>query len=78
MVPVLTTMFLIQGIPVENVVHLALGTSMASIVMTSISSLRAHNAKQGIIWNVVKKMSLGIIVGTFLATFLASYLSSEN
>jgi len=76
MVPILTTMFLIQGIPVENVVHLALGTSMASIVMTSISSLRAHNSKQGVIWDVVKKMVLGIIFGTFLATFVASYLSS--
>jgi len=76
MVPVLTTMFLIQGIPVEQVVHLALGTSMASIIMTSISSLRAHNSKQAVIWEVVKKMSLGIILGTFLATFLASYLSS--
>jgi uncharacterized membrane protein YfcA len=76
MVPVLTAMFLMQGIPVEKVVHLALGTSMASIVMTSISSLHSHHAKQGVIWNVVKKMSLGIIIGTFLATFVASYASS--
>jgi uncharacterized membrane protein YfcA len=76
MVPVLTAIFLMQSIPVEKVVHLALGTSMASIVMTSIASLRAHNSKQAVIWNVVKKMSLGIVVGTFLATFIASYVSS--
>jgi uncharacterized membrane protein YfcA len=76
MVPVLTTIFLHQGVPVNNVVHLALGTSMASIIMTSISSLRAHNAKQGVIWKIVRKMSVGIILGTFLATFLASYASS--
>jgi len=76
MVPVLTTMFLIQGVPVEKVVHLALGTSMASIIVTSFSSLRAHHAKGGVIWKVVKGMAPGIILGTFLATFLASYMSS--
>ena len=78
MVPVLTTMFLVQGIPVEQVVHLALGTSMASIIVTSFSSLRAHHSKGGVIWKVVKGMAPGIILGTFLATFLASYMSSAH
>ena len=78
MVPVLTTIFLIQGIPVEQVVHLALGTSMASIIVTSFSSLRAHHFRGGVIWKVVKGMAPGIILGTFLATFLASYMSSAH
>ena len=76
MVPVLTAIFVWQGLPAENVVHLALGTSMASIVVTSISSMRAHNKKGGVIWDVVKLISPGIIVGAFLATFVASVLSS--
>ena len=75
-VPVLTTLFLAQGISSENVVHLALGTSMATIVVTSISSLRAHNKKKGVLWDVVKMMAPGVLIGTFLATFLASILSS--
>ncbi len=74
MVPVLTAIFLQQGIPVENVVHLALGTSMASIIITSTSSLCAHNSRGGVIWKVVKGMAPGIIAGTFAATFLASHL----
>ncbi|MDR7088146.1 sulfite exporter TauE/SafE family protein [Cellvibrio fibrivorans] len=77
MVPVLTTLFLYQGIPAENVVHLALGTSMASIIVTSISSLRAHNSAGAVLWPVVKIMSPGIVVGTFLATFIAAYASSS-
>jgi len=76
MVPVLTSVFLQQGVPVENVIHLALGTSMASIIVTSISSLRAHNAKGGVIWKVVKKMSPSIVLGALLATFLAASLST--
>ncbi len=76
MVPVLTTIFLYQGVSVDNVVHLALGTSMASMIITSTASFRAHHARGGVIWPVVKGMAPGIILGTFLATFLASYLSS--
>lgn len=76
MVPVLTTLFLYQGIPAENVVHLALGTSMASIIFTSISSLRAHQAAAAVLWGVVRSMSPGILLGTFLATFIAANASS--
>lgn len=76
MVPILTALFLYQGVPVEKVVHLALGTSMASIIFTSLSSLRAHHAKAGVLWPIIKQMVVGILIGTFLATFLASSLSS--
>ncbi|MFD2165379.1 sulfite exporter TauE/SafE family protein [Thalassotalea euphylliae] len=76
MVPALTVMLLAQGIDTESVVHLALGTSMACIVFTSIASLRAHRKAGAIVWPVVSKMSGGVILGTFLATFLAAQLNS--
>lgn len=75
MVPVLTTLFLYQGVPVDKAVHLALGTSMASIIVTSLSSLRAHHFEGAVIWNIVKIMSIGIISGSFLATFIAVNIS---
>ena len=76
MVPALTTIFLFHGIAIENVVHLALGTSMASMVITTFSSFRTHNLKGSVEWKAVKGMAGGIILGTFASTFLASYLSS--
>ncbi|WP_448211739.1 sulfite exporter TauE/SafE family protein [Colwellia sp. MEBiC06753] len=76
MVPILTSMFIAQGVPADKVVHLALGTSMACIVFTSIASLRAHHRNNAVIWPIVGKMAIGIIIGTFVATFLAAYLSS--
>lgn len=76
MVPALSAIFLAMGVPVEKAVHLALGTSMASIIVTSIASLRAHHARDGVIWDIVKHIAPGIILGTFLATFLAAYMSS--
>lgn len=75
-VPLLTSIFLAQGIPHDSVVHLALGTSMATIVTTSFSSMRAHHANGGVLWPVVKRMAPAVIAGTFLTTFVAAKISS--
>ncbi len=76
-VPILTVIFLSHDtIDENNVVHLALGTSMAIIIITSISSIKAQQKKKAIVWEVVKMMVPGIIIGTFLATFIASKLDS--
>ena len=76
MVPVLSSLFFALGMPVEKVIHLALGTSMASIIVTSISSLRAHHGRGAVLWEYVKGMSPGIIVGTFMATYVVALASS--
>ena len=78
MVPMLTSLFLWQGITLDVVVHLALGTSMAAIVATSLSSLRAHHARGGVRWDIVRSIAPGVLVGTFGATFLASRASTES
>ena len=78
MVPVLTALFVGQAFPTEQVVHLALGTSMAAIVPTALSSLWAHHRKGAVLWNVVQRITPGILLGTFAGTFLASYLSTNS
>lgn len=80
MVPVLTTMFVMQnfgGSGGEHVVHMALSTSMAAILITSISSLRAHHKHGAVLWPVVRTITPGILLGTFGATFIASMASSR-
>ena len=78
MVPVLTTLFVMQGFGGEqHVVHMALSTSMASIIITSISSLRAHHSHGAVLWPVVKTITPGILAGTFGAAFIASMASSK-
>ena len=76
MVPVLTTMFAAQGFPPEHLVHVALGTSMAAIVITSISSLRAHHAHGAVRWDIVRGIAPGVLLGTFGGTFVASRVAS--
>lgn len=76
MVPILTTLFLAQGFAFEQVVHMALGTSMAGIVLTSVSSLRAHHAHGAVRWDVVRQITPGILLGTFAATFVAARVNT--
>ncbi|MDR0634730.1 MAG: sulfite exporter TauE/SafE family protein [Azoarcus sp.] len=76
MVPVLSTLFLAQGFPSEQFVHMALGTSMATIMLTSVSSLRAHHAHGAVQWDIVRRIAPGILAGTFAGTFIASRLDT--
>lgn len=78
MVPMLTTLFLAQGFPLAQVVHMALGTSMAAIVMTSVSSLRAHHRHGAVRWDVVRRITPGILLGTFGGTFIASRIDTAG
>lgn len=76
-VPILTFIFTSQGMPPENILHLALGTSLASIIFTSISSLRAHHARGAVNWPVVRGITPGIMVGTFAGSWVAAQLSTN-
>ncbi len=77
MVPVLTFIFSAQHFPVDRILHLALGTTMAAIIFTSVSSLRTHHAHGVVNWQVVRYMTPGIIVGTLGGATLAGALSSQ-
>jgi uncharacterized protein len=66
-----------QGVPSQHLMHLALGTSLASIIFTSVSSFWAHHQRGAVHWNVVRRIVLGILVGTFLGSCLASRLSTN-
>ena len=72
MVPILAMLFAAQGIADAHVMHLALGTSMAAIVFTSISSSRAHHRHGAVLWPVVARIAPGIVVGTLAGSRLAA------
>jgi uncharacterized membrane protein YfcA len=76
MVPVLSFIFYAQNFPPDRILHLALGTSMAAIIFTSISSLRIHHMHRAVNWHIVKYITPGIVVGTLSGATLASSLSS--
>jgi uncharacterized membrane protein YfcA len=73
-VPALIWFFTAQGFPQEYIMQMALGTSLAAIVFTSISSFRAHHRRGAVIWPIVKSITPGILVGTFAGSCLAARL----
>ena len=61
--PFLTLLLGYAGIPIEHIVHVAIATSMGTILFTSLSSVRAHAKRGAVLWNVVFSMAPGILVG---------------
>ncbi len=78
MAPTLTFIYASQaGFPPNEVLHMALGTSMASILFTSLASLRAHHKHHAVIWKVVRQITPGILFGTLLGTYFAAQISTK-
>jgi uncharacterized membrane protein YfcA len=77
MVPVLTFIFGTQHFPPDRILHIALGTTMAAIIFTSVSSLRIHHAHGAVNWQIVKYITPGIIIGTLGGATLVSALPSR-
>ena len=75
-VPALVLVFEAQGFHVAHIQHLALGTSLASIMFTSISSVRAHHQRAAVDWLTVRRMAGGLAMGTFAGSWLAARLPS--
>lgn len=74
-VPLLFIVFTQMGYDPDIVMHLALGTSLATIVVTSMSSLMAHHKKGAVIWPVFKNLAPGMALGCFLGAGIAGWLS---
>ncbi len=77
-VPVLIWIFhWYPEIPTANIMHIALATSLATIVLTSLSSIRAHQKHGAIQWPVAGRLTFGILAGALAGTAVASFLSSD-
>ena len=76
LVPLLVTIFSYQSIGQENVVHLALGTSLACMIISSTASIYAHATRGNVVWKVLCGMTPGIILGAFLVTHIAANINS--
>ncbi len=74
-VPLLFIVFTQMGYDPNVVMHLALGTSLATIVVTSISSLMAHHKNGAVLWPVFKNLAPPMAVGCFFGAGIAGLIS---
>ncbi|PIT24919.1 hypothetical protein BGI37_08075 [Snodgrassella alvi] len=77
-VPVLYVVFMRAGYDEAVTMHLALGTSLATIIITSISSMLAHNKNHAVLWPVVGRLTPGLILGSFGGAAIADALSGQK
>lgn len=77
-VPILLMLFQAQGFPEGQLMHLALGTAMATIVITSISSMRAHHQHGGVRWDIFRSMAPGLVAGTLIGSLFASRIPTDT
>ncbi len=76
-VPLLFMLYTAQAFPVEHSMHLALGTSMATIVFTSIASMRAHHAHGAVRWDIVRSLAPGLVIGTLSGSLIAAWVPTR-
>jgi uncharacterized membrane protein YfcA len=73
-VPVLAFSFAAQGMDNEVLMHLAVGTSLATIIFTSSSSVYAHHRRGAVEWGVFRAITPGIVLGGLLGAVIARWL----
>ncbi|MFO1233235.1 MAG: sulfite exporter TauE/SafE family protein, partial [Paenacidovorax caeni] len=68
LVPFLTHILSKQGVEPGLAVKMAIATSMATIVFTSLSSVRAHHQRGAVRWDLVQRLAPGIVLGSLAAS----------
>jgi uncharacterized membrane protein YfcA len=76
-VPVLETALGFLGVDPAIRMHIAVGTSLATIVPTSISSARAHHQRSAVDVEIVKRWAVFVLVGALLGAWIASQVHSR-
>lgn len=74
-VPVLVFSFSSQGFAPEILTHLAVGTSLATIVFTSINSIREHHRRGAVQWHLVRWLTPGILAGVAIGGVTAALIN---
>lgn len=76
-VPVLLFLYLFQGFPAQHAMHLAVGSSLMTVVFTSVASAASHHHHGVVRWAAVAALVPGIVVGALLGAGLAELISGH-
>ncbi|MBA4261746.1 MAG: hypothetical protein C0443_06935 [Comamonadaceae bacterium] len=68
MVPFITVILSGRGVAPDLSIKMAIATSMATIIFTSVSSVRAHHQRGAVRWDIVQRLAPGIVLGAAIAS----------
>lgn len=77
-VPILIFSFKAQQLDPSIITHLAIGTSLACIIVTSMSAVWAQHKRGAVLWSVVKKMALGLFLGSIIGAQIAHAIPARE
>lgn len=77
-VPILYIVFTQMNYDPNVIMHIAVGTSLATIIVTSISSVTAHHKKGAVLWSVFRNLAPGLVAGSFLGAGIADLMSGQH
>ncbi|MCO4846364.1 MAG: sulfite exporter TauE/SafE family protein [Yoonia sp.] len=78
LVPAFFYVFQALGYPDFQLMQVCLATSLATIIVTSIRSVMAHQKKGAVDWDILRSWAPGIVVGAVIGFFIASSLRSAT
>ncbi|MGH8551057.1 MAG: sulfite exporter TauE/SafE family protein [Methylococcales bacterium] len=78
LVPFLSWIYSSQGVPGNLVMLVAIATSLATIIPTSISSVNAHHRHGAVQWDIVLKLAPAILAGSLIGTVIAQQLETRT
>lgn len=78
LVPGLYYTFSALGFPSDHLMHMAVGTSLAIIVPTGLSSARSHFKHGAVDFDLVKNIGIGLFIGAAAGSVVADSLSTES
>ena len=76
-VPIVTLLFEDSGVPSGLAIKMALGTSLATIVVTAISSIYTHNRKGAVDWRLFRVMAPAAFIGSFIGAWAADIIPGD-
>ena len=68
MVPFITFILSHRGVDADLAVKMAIATAMATVIFTSVSSVRAHHKRGAVRWDLVKGLAPGIVLGSLISS----------
>jgi uncharacterized membrane protein YfcA len=78
LVPFMTMILTARGVPDELVVHMAIATSLGTIMFTSLSSVRAHHKHGAVVWRIVKLLAPGILIGSTVGPWIGKQMNTAT
>ncbi len=78
LVPILAALFDAQALSLDHGVHLALGTAMASAVLTATASVRAHHLRGVVDWRIAAHLAPGMALGSLLSSVASGWIVQRH